>query len=72
MNPSVFKPKQLVENSVEKIARTREAESALAPAKNAAPVEMMPINPLFSTTYEQHPKRSGIKSPTCAGALNAP
>jgi len=72
MNPGICRPKQLVENSVEKMTRTRKAESVLAPAKNAAPVEMMPINPFFSITYEQHPMRIGFKSPSRAGALNAP
>jgi hypothetical protein len=72
MNPSIFKPKQPVENSVQKNTRTREAESALAPAKNAAPMEMMPISPFLSISYEQHPMRIGFKSPSRAGALNAP
>ena len=72
MNPSIFRPKQLVENSVEKITRTRGAESVLAPAKNAVPVEMMPINLGFSITYEQHPMLIGLKWPSPVRALNAP
>jgi hypothetical protein len=55
MNPSIFRPKQFVENSVEKITRAGRAESVLEPAKNAALVEMMPINLVFSITYEQRP-----------------
>jgi hypothetical protein len=61
MNPSIFRPKRLVENSVEKIMRTRGVESVLAPAKNAASVEMMLISLVFSVTYEQHPRRIGLK-----------
>jgi hypothetical protein len=72
MNPSVFRPKQLVENSVEKITGGRGAESMLAPAKNAAPMEMIPINLVFSITYEQHPMGIGLKWPSRVRTLNAP
>jgi hypothetical protein len=72
MNPSIFRPKQPVENFVEKVTRTRGAKSVLAPAKNAAPMEMMPINLVFSITYEQHPMGIGLKWPSRVRALNAP
>jgi hypothetical protein len=57
MNPCIFRPKQLVENSVEKIRRRHLVANRPAPAKNAAPVKMPPINSLFSITYEQVPVR---------------
>jgi hypothetical protein len=60
MNPSIFKPKQFVENFVENITRRRGAESVLAPAKYAASVEMMPIRLVVSITYEQYPTRTGL------------
>ncbi len=72
MNPSIFRAKQPVENFVEKVARTRGAESVLAPAKNAAPMEMMVINPVFSITYEQHPIGIGLNCPSRVRALIAP
>jgi hypothetical protein len=72
MNPSIFRAKQSVENFVEKVTRTRGAESVLAPAKNAAPMEMMLINPVFSITYEQHPMGIGLKWPSLVRALCAP
>ena len=72
MNPSIIRPKQPVENFVEKITRARGAESVLAPAKNAAPVEMVPINLVFSITYEQRPARIGLKWPSRVRTLNAP
>jgi hypothetical protein len=72
MNPSIIRPKQPVENFVEKAMQTRGAESALAPAKNAAPVEMMPISLVFSITYERRPTRIGLKWPYLVRALNAP
>jgi hypothetical protein len=56
MKASIFRPKRLVEKSVEKILRTHPAPSLLAPAKNAAPVEMLPINVLFSITYRRQPR----------------
>ncbi len=52
MNPSIIRAKQPVENFVEKATQTRGVESLLAPAKNAAPVEMMPVKLVFSVTYE--------------------
>jgi len=61
MNPSIIRPKQPVENFVEKVTRTRGAESALAPAKNAAPVELMPISLVFSITYERCPHANWIE-----------
>jgi hypothetical protein len=61
MNPSIFRPKGLVENSVEKIRRRWAAASLLAPAKNAAPVEMRLIIIVFSIIYEQRPVRFGLK-----------
>jgi hypothetical protein len=72
MNPSIFRPKQLVENSVENIARTRGVESLLTPAKNAAPMQIMPINLVFSITYERRPTRIGLQWTSCLRALNAP
>ena len=72
MNPSIIRPKQPVENFVEKVTWTRGAESALAPAKNAAPVELMPISLVFSITYEQHPVGIGLKWPSLVRALYAP
>jgi hypothetical protein len=38
MNPSIFNPKQAVENFVEKITLPQMALTALGPARNAAPV----------------------------------
>ena len=61
MNPSIIRPKQPVENFVEKAMQTRGAESALAPAKNAAPVELMPISLVFSITYERCPHANWIE-----------
>jgi hypothetical protein len=61
MNPSIFRPKELVENSVEKISRTCSTLSLLAPAKNAAPIETLPTNTLFSVIYEQPCMRSGLQ-----------
>jgi hypothetical protein len=72
MNPSIFRAKQPVENFVEKITRPRGAESVLAPAKNAAPMEMMPINLGFSITYEEPLMRIGLKWPSLVRALYAP
>jgi hypothetical protein len=72
MNPSIFRPKQPVENFVEKITRARGAESVLAPAKNAAPMDMIPISLVFSITYEQHPVGIGLKWPSLVRALYAP
>jgi hypothetical protein len=72
MNPSIFRPKQLVENSVEKIRRIRPAANLLAPAKNAAAVEMLPMNILFSINYEQDPMRFGLKRSSPARGLKAP
>jgi hypothetical protein len=72
MNPSIFRPKQLVENFVEKITRARGAGSLLTPAKNAAPVKMMPISLVFSSTYERLPRANWIEmalprqGPKCA------
>jgi hypothetical protein len=60
MNPSIFKPKQLVENSVEKARCTGAAASLLTPAKNAAVVEMQTIIILFTGTYEQRPVPFGL------------
>ena len=61
MNPSIFRPKQPVENFVEKITRARGAESVLAPAKNAAPMDMIPISLVFSITYERCPHANWIE-----------
>jgi hypothetical protein len=61
MNPSIFRLKQPVENFVEKVTRTQGAESVLAPAKNAAPMNTVPINLVFSITYEQHSMGIGLK-----------
>jgi hypothetical protein len=72
MNPCIFRAKQSVENFVEKVTRTRGAESVLAPAKNAAPMEMMLINLVFSITYEYHPMGIGWKWPSLVRALIAP
>jgi hypothetical protein len=72
MNPSIIRPKQPVENFVEKITRTRGAESVLAPAKNAVPMKMMLINLGFSITYGQQPTRIGLKWPSRGRPLNAP
>jgi len=72
VNPSIFMRKEPVENFVEKITRTRGAESVLARAKNAAPVQMTPISLVFSITYEQHPMRIGLKWPSRVRALSAP
>ena len=72
MNPSIFRPKQSVENFVEKVTRSRGAESVLAPAKNAAPMEIVPINPVFSITYERPCMEIGLKRPSLARALIAP
>jgi len=72
MNPSIFRAKQPVENFVEKITRPRGAESVLAPAKNAAPMKMMPINLAFSITYEELPIRIELKWPSHVRALCAP
>ena len=41
MNPSIFTPKQSVENFVEKIAAPQVAVIARRPAGNAAPVYIM-------------------------------
>jgi hypothetical protein len=71
VNPSIFKPKQLVENFVEKIAAARPLASVLAAAKNAAPVQMLSINILFSTTYEQHPMRFRLKRSSPVRGLKA-
>jgi hypothetical protein len=59
MNPSIFKPKELVENFVEKIAAAHPLASVLAAAKNAAPVQMLAINVVFSMTYGQSPMAFG-------------
>ena len=72
MNPRIFRAKRPVENFVEKVTRTRGAESVLAPAKNAAPMEMVLINPVFSITYEHHPMGIGLKSVSLVRALIAP
>jgi hypothetical protein len=72
MNPNIIRPKRPVENFVEKGTRARGTESVLAPAKNAAPVEMMPINLVFSITYERSHKRIGSKCPSRVRALNSP
>jgi len=68
MNASIFRPKRLVENSVEKTWRTSAVASLLAPAKNAAPVEMQPIIIVFSIVYEQPPARLGLQWPSLSGA----
>jgi hypothetical protein len=72
MNPSIFRPKELVENSVENIRRTRKAATLLAPAKNAAGVAMLPISALFSINYKQVTRRFGLKWPSPARGLKAP
>jgi hypothetical protein len=71
MNSSVFGPKELVENFVEKTNGTRPTASLLAPAKNAAPIEMLPINILFSITYEQRPRRFELKQSSLVRGLKA-
>jgi hypothetical protein len=72
MNPSIFRPKQLVENSVEKIRRIGPPANLLAPAKNAAVAEMLPINGSFSINYEQDLMRFGLKRSSPARGLKAP
>jgi hypothetical protein len=72
MNASIIRPKQPVEKFVEKVTRTRGAESALAPAKNAVPVQMMPISLVFSITYERRPDASWIEMALPCKGLNAP
>jgi hypothetical protein len=61
MNASIFGPKQLVENFVEKTSRSRLAVSPRAPAKNAASIQMLTINILFSITYKQFSPRLGCQ-----------
>ena len=72
MNPSLFRPKRLVENSVEKIRPARAAATVVPPAKNAAPMRVLPINILFSTGYEQHPVLFGLKWSLPVRGLKAP
>jgi hypothetical protein len=71
MNPSIFRPKQLVENFVEKNHTPCPTADLLAPAKNAAPVEMLPINILFSITYEQPQVLFGLKQGVSVRGLKA-
>jgi hypothetical protein len=71
MNSSIFRPKQLVENFVEKNNTLRPTSGLLAPAKNAAPVEMLPINILFSITYEQPQMLFGLKQGVFVRGLKA-
>jgi hypothetical protein len=72
MNPSVFRPKQLVENYVENIRRHRQIANLLAPAKNAAAVEILPVNIVFSINYEPDPMRFGLKWSLPARGLKTP
>jgi hypothetical protein len=72
MNPSIFRPKQLVENFVENIQRYLQTANLLVPAQNAAVVEILPINIVFSINYEQHPMRFGLKWSSPARGLKTP
>jgi hypothetical protein len=61
MKSSIFRPQELVENSVEKSAPSRPTASLLAPPKNAAGVQVRQISIVFSIAYEEPPRRWGLQ-----------